>query len=257
MRIEDQLGRDLQFAKPPTRVISLVPSLSELHAYCYKGSLIGKTKFCIAPDSIHSLATIGGTKNPNLEKINQLNPDLILANKEENRLDDIRTLEKKFPVYVSDVNCLDDLYEVLIDLDSIMQSDAGKQLKKDLQQVFIVNDNGLKKPRVLYFIWKKPWMIAGKGTFIDCMLAKAGFVNLGADIGERYPSIEREDVLNLNADLLLFSTEPYPFEKENMHDLKSFFKCPNKIVDGTYFSWYSNRLLKAPVYFQTLRDKMF
>ncbi|WP_411768338.1 ABC transporter substrate-binding protein [Winogradskyella sp. A3E31] len=258
MIVKDQLQRKLQFKKPPKRIVSLVPSLTELIVDLgLEKELIGVTKFCVHPKHLrHSKAIVGGTKQIKLDKIKDLQPDVILCNKEENTQEIIEQLQAVSPIHISDINTLDDCYELIEMYGGIFNKKEKvthliSTIKKEREhfQTFIEN-----KPQksVAYFIWKDPWMIAASGTFISCMLQEAGFKN-GFSKEARYPEITLDDPRLLKADIIFLSSEPYPFKEEHVKMLKSHF--PNieiKIVDGELFSWYGSRLTKAFTYFRSL-----
>lgn len=250
-RVVDQLGREVKFFFPPQRIVSLVPSQTELLYYLGLGNLVvGRTKFCIHPaGEISSAKIIGGTKNIRIQEIDALLPDLIIGNKEENEETQIAELSKKYPVWLSDVHTLGDAYE-MIETIGAMGDVANTSLKlvEKLQAGFN-KYQGKYTGSVAYVIWQNPLMVVGYNTFIDHLLAHLGFEN--AVKTARYPEILMEDLQALAPDFLFLSSEPFPFSQTHLAAFKS--KLPHttvKLVDGEAFSWYGSRLLKSIDYFQ-------
>lgn len=249
----DQLGRSIEITDPPQRIISLVPSQTELLFDLGVGDRVaGITKFCIHPsDWFKTKTKVGGTKKIHFEIIDQLQPDLIIGNKEENEETQIKQLYKKYPVWMSDI----------VDWSSAMQMIArvGDLVGESAKSESIVHkiEEGFKNVRrfsprkTLYLIWKNPWMAAGKNTFIDTMLGKIGLVNSMAE--ERYPELTLERMRELSPELILLSSEPYPFKEKHIEELQQIVPDAKiLLVDGEMFSWYGSRLLKAPGYFSSL-----
>lgn len=260
MKFIDQLKRTIQLKETPKRIISLVPSQTELLIDLgLESSLIGVTKFCIHPKHLRmSKKVVGGTKQINLEKIKALQPDIILCNKEENTKAIIETLEPIAPVQISDIYNLEDSYE-LIDMYGKLfnvetkASEIITYIKNEREQ-FQAKIEEHPKLKVAYFIWKDPWMVAASNTFIDVMIAEAGFANIFQN-EERYPEIDIENSKLKDTDFIFLSSEPYPFKEKHIEDLKSHFPEQTiKIVDGEMFSWYGSRLQKSYQYFKSLHN---
>jgi len=258
----DQMNRTIRLGSTPKRIVSLVPSQTELLYDLGLGdSVIGITKFCIHPESwYHSKQRIGGTKNADFEKIKALKPDLIIGNKEENERSDIEALEKIAPVWMSDIFDLKDSLEMISMLGSLLdiENKADDLIRKinfefkKLDSYVSVNTNLIKK-NAAYFIWKNPNMVAGKNTFIDDMIERCGFVN--HTYNERYPIFELKD--NQKLDFIFLSSEPFPFKQKEVDEFQlNYPKSIVKIVDGEYFSWYGSRLLNAPNYFIKLLKEL-
>ncbi|WP_296384893.1 helical backbone metal receptor [Winogradskyella sp.] len=254
----DQLNRELQLNKTPKRIISLVPSQTELLVDLdLEDSIVGVTKFCIHPMHLRmSKAVVGGTKQINIDKIKALRPDIILCNKEENTKAIIDELEKIAPIHISDIYNLKESYELIK-----MYGEIFKVEEKASSIIFNIQNerkqfqSKIKKKqqfKVAYFIWKKPWMVAASDTFIDVMINEAGFQNAFKD-EKRYPEIDLDNSKLKEADLIFLSSEPFPFKDEHILKLKSQFPEKTiKIVDGELFSWYGSRLLKSFKCFEKL-----
>lgn len=235
------MGREVIIPSRPHRIVSLVPSQTEF-LVDIEAPLVGRTKFCIHPaDKIKDIPIIGGTKNFRLDAIRALKPDLIIGNKEENYQEGIAELEKEYPVWMSDIYTLEDSFE--------MMTTIGRFINKENEANHIVTDcqaaldnvKGTRSGKVIYFIWKNPWMVAGKNTFIDHMLTHLGYENLVTDV--RYPELTNEQITELNPDQILFSSEPFPFSETHLMEAKSQWpKTKSHLVDGELFSWYGSRL---------------
>lgn len=251
----DQVGRRITIHKIPKRIISVVPSQTELlFDLGLDEEVIGITKFCIYPEEWFQTKTrVGGTKQLKMEVIHQLQPDLIIANKEENTKEHIEELEKYYPVWVSDVNNLEDAYTMIAQIGVI----TGKEEKAKAMTTAIINEfSSLSQKETLitacYLIWQKPYMTIGGDTFIHAMLEAAGFKNIFKN-KLRYPETTIQEIKKLKPDVVLLSSEPFPFRQKHIDELKA--QLPDTKIfpaDGEMFSWYGSRLLKAPVYFKKL-----
>lgn len=260
MEFEDQLGRKLRINSTPKRIVSLVPSQTELlFDLGLSDSIVGITKFCVHPSHLRSSKTVvGGTKNVKAERIKALRPDIILCNKEENSLELVDQMENIAPVHISDIYTIDDCIRLLIQYGQLFDATEkaeviSLQIKK-LRQDFIAFTQDHTKLKVAYFIWKDPWMVAAKQTFIDHMLAINNFENVFGNL-ERYPEIKLDSEVLKKADLIMLSSEPFPFKEEHLDQLRQL--CPLAkvlLVNGEYFSWYGSRLIHAFDYFRALRQ---
>ena len=255
----DQTGRPVSLLSTPQRIISLVPSQTELLSDLgLDKEVVGITKFCVHPDEWFRKKTrVGGTKQINPEIIHQLQPDLIIANKEENVKEQIEELEIHYPVWVSDVNNLEDAYEMIEQVGLI----TGKQ-QPALEITNRIKEN-FAKPQTLnskfsacYLIWQKPYMTTGGDTFIHSMLGAAGFKNMYAD-KIRYPEITIDELRTAGCQLLFLSSEPFPFKQKHIEELQPMLPDTKIIlVDGEMFSWYGSRLQYAPDYFSRLQEQL-
>lgn len=260
--IKDQLGRLIRLPKNPTRIISLVPSQTELLIDLgLEDKIVGITKFCVHPKHLRKTKKIvGGTKKVSFEKIEALEPDIILCNKEENTKELVEKLAKKYAVHVSDIATISDTLNMIQQYGHIFQCEnislkicTSIQEKVSNFKTFIKN-----KPQkeVLYFIWKKPWMSVGNDTFIHHLLDINGFSN-SLKSKQRYPEILETDFALLQPDFVFLSSEPFPFKEEHAQELKNKFpEAKIVFVDGEYFSWYGSRLLYAFDYFKALRNTL-
>lgn len=254
VEIMDQIGKHISLNAEPKRIISLVPSITEfLYDLGLGEQVVGITKFCIHPESWkNEKEIVGGTKQQHLNKIKELNPDLIIASKEENVKAYVEKILKYCTVYVSDVSDFDSAVQMMSDIGFLTKKqDKAVEIIEDIKQRFELLHKPTEKVKVVYCIWKNPWMWAGSDTFISKMLNYAGFENIISD--ERYPELSMEEIIKENPDYIFLSSEPYPFKEKHIEELNAEFpKLRFKIVDGEMFSWYGSRMLKAPQYFNSL-----
>lgn len=233
------------------RIISLVPSQTELLIELgLQDNLIGVTKFCIYPKGLKKTKTIvGGTKDFNIEKINQLNPDLIIANKEENDKDKLEHLQQKFPVWTSDIISFDDAINMIQSIGEITKTivAANKIITKIKQLKHQLDVTPKSTLKVIYLIWKNPYMVAGSNNFINTMLLLMGWENvLNKEHLPRYFEITLENIKELNPDLIILSTEPYPFKLKDQKEFISLFpETTTLILSGELFSWYGSRMISS------------
>lgn len=247
----DQLQRTITLPSLPHRIISLVPSQTELLVDLgLRDKLVGVTKFCVHPKGLKKeKVIIGGTKNFHFDKIDALRPDLIIGNKEENYQEGIEKLSEKYPVWISDINNLEDAYQMILSVGEITGSiPKASQLVADIRKG--LDKDFHSKGSAVYLIWKDPLIAVGSNTFINSMLEKAGFDNLISK--PRYPEISSAELIELNPDFVLLSSEPFPFKQKHVSFFRDFLPHSNiKLVNGEVFSWYGSRLLTAANYFET------
>ncbi len=253
-RGHDQLGTLIQLTCKPQRIISLVPSQTELlFDLGLADSIAGITKFCVHPANqvIHK-TKIGGTKKFNFKLINQLQPDLIIGNKEENYKDGIEQLRQHYPVWMSDIYNLSDACDMIEKIGELTDTTTQSQIINNNIKTAFANFKSLPAKRVAYFIWKKPYMVVGNNTFINSMLKQIGLINIFSCL-DRYQEVTLEQIQQAQVDWLLLSSEPFPFTAKHIAEFQQLFPDQQiKLVDGQMFSWYGSRLQYAPQYFATL-----
>lgn len=240
------------------KVVSLVPSLSwYIQDICESENLVGITKYCIPQEGKPiTVNRIGGTKTPDLKKILDLRPTLILANKEENKKEDIEILAQKFPVYVSSIQNLGEMYQMMHEVgwlcgESINATNWVERIRQ-LEMGFTANvDKGISI-RVCYLIWRKPYMTVGGDTFIHNILEMAGFQNAFHQLS-RYPVVNLNQIFESKVQTLLLSSEPYPFTDKHRIE---FSPLDSETVDGRMFSWYGSYMEKSFSYLKALNLKM-
>lgn len=258
----DQLKREVSVVATPRRIVSLVPSQTELlYALGLRSEVVGITKFCVHPEEwFRSKTRVGGTKTVKTGIVQSLQPDLILANKEENVKEQVHAMERIAPVWISDVDSIAGALEMIHHIGDI----TGKQTEAlAIVQQATQSLHGLqlqmrqqKKYRTAYLIWKDPYMAAGGDTYISDVMRAGGFENVFADM-KRYPSVTPELLRSINTELVLLSSEPYPFQQKHLGELQS--QLPGVrilLVDGEIFSWYGSRVGKIAGYLETMRQKL-
>lgn len=224
-------------------------------------NIVGVTKFCVHPENLKKdKVIVGGTKNINLEKIKALKPDFILCNKEENTKEIVENCSVIATTHVSDLFTIEDVIDLIKYYATIFHCEKKAtiiidELRNTIKKfkIYIKDKSTLK---VVYFIWKKPWMIAANNTFINHLLELNKFENCFKD-QNRYPKIILEDLELKQVDAILLSSEPYPFKENDFSDFNNYTENTKVVlVDGEYFSWYGSRLLNAFEYFKELREKL-
>lgn len=255
VQIRDHTGNFVCLNSPPQRIVSMVPSQTELlHALGLDEQVVGITKFCEYP--LHWYRTkpkVGGTKNIHADRIHALKPDLIIANKEENIKEQIEMLRQDYPVFTTNVKNLTDALSMIQDIGILInKQDEALQICSQIKKAFSRLPANHSNKKALYLIWKDPYMAAGGDTFISDMMQQAGLTNVLQHLN-RYPSVTLSEIKKLNPDIIILSSEPFPFSDKHINEFKTA-SVRSKIIlaDGTFFSWYGSRLQYAPAYFSTL-----
>jgi ABC-type Fe3+-hydroxamate transport system substrate-binding protein len=250
----DQLNRAVHVPQYPKHIISIVPSQTELLFYLgLDDEIIGITKFCTHPhDKVLSKTKIGGTKQLNIELIKELQPDLIIANKEENEQRQVEELMNVCPVWISDIADLPGALNMITSIGEVVgRITQAKALSQAITHEFNKLSNTALNLRAAYLIWRKPYMVAGTGTFINSMLQVCGLTNAFGQ--QRYPEVSNEMLIKADPDVVMLSSEPYPFGEKHIAEIKRIMpRAKIILVDGEMFSWYGNRLLLAPAYFASV-----
>lgn len=239
----------------PRRIISLVPSQTELlHALGLETETAGITKFCIHPSAwFTTKQRVGGTKHISLQAVSQIDPDLIIANKEENTKEQVEALAELYPVWVTDVQDLQTALQMISDIGILTgKTLAAQEIARAIEKKFTEIYPLTVPVKTAYLIWRKPYMAAGGGTFIHDMLERCGMQNIFGQ-ETRYPQINIEALKAAHCRLLLLSSEPYPFKQQHIEELQcSLPGTVIMLVDGEMFSWYGSRLLLSGDYFTDL-----
>ena len=257
MLFTDQLGHTIDIPVPPQRIVSVVPSQTEL-LHDLGASVIGITKFCVHPEAwFRSITRIGGTKQLNIDLITSLQPDLIIANKEENEKAQIDALAARFPVWTSDIQHLEDACNMILSIGGMLQrTQEANTIAVTIKERFARLKPASTAVPTAYFIWRAPWMVAGGDTFIHEMMHACGFRNVFEDI-PRYPSVSLAQLAASGCRLVLLSSEPFPFKEKHVAEIRAYLPDADiRLVDGEMFSWYGSRLLQAPSYFQELINSL-
>ena len=233
------------------RIVSLCPSLTELVFELGRGDeLVGRTRFCVHPaEQVTAVEPVGGTKDPDVERIVALEPDLVLINEEENRREDYDAL------VAAGVACLSTFPKDALETaqmvreigEALGRAAAAEAIATDIEQrVAAVRAEaaGQRPVRWAYLIWRKPWMSVNADTFADALLAQAGGVNVFADRDERYPVIELAELAAADPDLVLLCTEPFAFTEAHVDEVAAATGLERervRIADGEYLSWHGSR----------------
>lgn len=233
-------------------MISLAPGITDtLYSLQLDDEIVGRTRYCIYPkNKVEQSETIGGTKKVNVDKIRSLKPDLIIAEKEENTKEIVEMLEKEFPVYVAEVQTVDDAYKMIESMGKITaREQQAEQLISSIKSGFSDLPK-VEHKKIGYVIWTNPYMVVGNNTYINSVLTQLGYDNVFNRFEGRYPTVTLEDLQKANLDELFLATEPFPFKEEHLEQFSELL--PNvkiSIIDGEMF-WYGPRMLDATQYFQ-------
>ena len=253
----DHLDRKVKIEFPPKRIISTVPSQTELLADLgLDDEIVGITRFCTYPKGWKKSKTIiGGTKRLDFNKISSLNPDLIIGNKEENIKPQVEEIANEYPYWISDVQCFDDNQKLIKDVGALCnRRTEAEVICSRIESVCSTIRSVQKKPkRVAYFIWRNPFMVAGNNTYINSILENLGFENVFQNLEGRYPRVTLDDLKRVEVDEVFLSSIPFPFNEIHAQEFKLFF--PNlkvTFVDGEVFSYYGSRIAKSEEYLLSL-----
>ena len=255
----DQTGNSITLAIAPKRIVSLVPSQTELLYHLgLEDAVVGITKFCVHPETwFRNKTRIGGPKQVHIEAVKALAPDLIIANKEENLQKEVAELAAFCPVWTSDISNLQQALQMIATVGAMTDSiEKASAIINKIQQGFAALPASSAGISTTYLIWQKPYMTVGGDTFIHDMLTRCGFENTYKD-QQRYPVTTIQDIRQGGCRLLLLSSEPFPFQQIHLEALQQ--ELPDTsilLVDGEMFSWYGSRLLLAPAYFEKLKSNV-
>jgi ABC-type Fe3+-hydroxamate transport system substrate-binding protein len=239
------------------RIVSLVPSLSEaLFALGLGDRLVGVTDWCVHPRALVApLPKVGGTKNPSLARIAELAPDLVLANREENRRRDVEALEARgIDVWVTHPRTVEEASALLRELAELgAPAAAAAQVLRPIEQALAAAAQRADAPRVRVFcpIWKNPWMAVGGDTYADDLLRVCGGANVFSDRPERrYPILTLEEIVAASPEVILLPDEPYAFGPRDLAELAQLPLPAARtgrihLIDGTLVSWYGPRIANA------------
>lgn len=256
--ITDMTGRQVLLPEVPKRIVSLVPSQTELlYDLGLDEEVVGITKFCIHPEPwFRSKRRVGGTKTVHRHIIDELHPDLIIANKEENTREQIEELASVYPVWISDITTVEHALQMIKQVGIITGREvAATELVRAIAAGFAGLPIASHQRRVAYYIWKDPWMCAGGDTFISDVITKMGWLNVCEHLA-RYPEVSLQDLQALQPDLVLLSSEPYPFKDKHIAEITAAVPCAEvKLVDGEMFSWYGSRMRHAIPYLSELATR--
>jgi ABC-type Fe3+-hydroxamate transport system substrate-binding protein len=256
----DARGRTISLDSPPRRIVSLVPSQTELLAHLdLEEYVVGITRFCERPEDWRSKKTIvGGTKQVALDTVRDLDPDLILANHEENTAEDVEALDGIAPVFVTEVKTVEEALDMIRTVGRLTDTSGQTStlVGKIIARFRALPD--FPPLRATYLIWREPYMTVGGDTFIHDVMQWGGLENIYGD-RTRYPEVSLKELAEQDLDVLLCSSEPFPFHKKEKFTAGLREALPNtpvEVVDGQPFSWYGPRLLDTPSYLKDLRERL-
>jgi len=259
LSVTDALNSKISLLKPPERIVSLVPSVSyTLDYFGVDNQVVGITRFCKLPQSWRKKKTIiGGTKDIKIDRIKALQPDLIIANKEENNKEAVELLRDIAPVYVSDVFDFTTNNKFINDLGILLhKAEVSKKIIEGISLKLSYLQNTRKTYRSVYFIWQNPWMTVGGDTFIHQMMFYAGFANLYAN-QKRYPVTNIEELKDLKPEIVFLSSEPFPFKVKHQKILQSYLTDTSiLLVEGEAFTWFGAYMLYGLDYLLTLKRNL-
>ena len=254
MILLDDLNREVELVNNPQRIISLVPSITELlFDLGLAEQIVGRTDFCIYPrNKVDKVKKIGGTKDFCLDEIRELKPDLIIAVKEENSKELVTEIAIEFPTVVFDIV---DIKSAIRMINIIGEITSKQQFSKNIiieinERMALLEEKSIETKTACYLIWHKPMMSINKQTFISEMMNIAGFRNKFDSKKDYYPIIDKEDLESKPPEYILLSSEPFPFNQKHQQNYQEQY--PNSkvvLVSGEMFSWYGSRMIKALDYF--------
>jgi ABC-type Fe3+-hydroxamate transport system substrate-binding protein len=245
------------------RIVSLCPSLTELVYDLGAGdALVGRTKFCRHPaDRVAAVESVGGTKNPKVDRVVALRPDLVLLNEEENRREDAESLAAAgVPLHVSFPRDAWETAAMVRDIGAALRTpgaaeeiagaiEARSARVRDAAATRVAA--GGRGPRWTYLIWRRPWMAVNGDTFVHALLAQAGGENVFAALPARYPEVTAEALAAADPDVVLLSSEPFPFADRHADELAAATGLPRdrfRLVDGELLSWHGSRTVAGVAY---------
>lgn len=250
--VTDRVGRTITYNYPPKRIVSLCPGITDtLFSLNLKEELVGRTRFCIYPkEEVKEIPAVAGTKDIKIDKIHDVKPDLIIVEKEENTEAIVTELQEHYPVYVAEVQSIEEAHRMIVDMGELTdRKEEAKQLSTAIRDRFSALPS-MEGKRAAYIIWKKPYMAVGRDTYIQSVLHEIGLINPFIQKEGRYPVITEEDFAAAKLDYVLLATEPYPFKEKHFEEFKRMMpETKPLLIDGEMF-WYGPRMLEAPLYLQ-------
>ncbi|MBW2056484.1 MAG: ABC transporter substrate-binding protein [Deltaproteobacteria bacterium] len=278
--IVDIRGFSFQPLEKPFSVVSLVPSWTETLFYfgLSREEIAGRTDYCIHPRGrVEGVETVGGPRDPNLERIFELDPDLIIADREENRKEDVEEMDGHWPasrVFVTGPRSVDEALGDVARLGRLFHARGRARRLIESVRASMARIRGEGRGTVAYVVWQDPWIVAGGETYIGDIIRILGYENVadrppisgpGRERRGGYPAVTIEDLARLRPDAVFLSTEPFPFRRRHADLLRSLLggvdaeyagKVNIRIVDGEYFSWYGSRMIAAFRYFSRHRASL-
>src|ERR1700730_4928405 len=257
-QIVDDMGCRVEMERQPARIVSLVPSWTEtLFALGFSSEVVGVTKFCVEPvAAVASIPKVGGTKNTDIAAIVKLEPELVIANAEENRREDVERMRAAgIPVFTTYPRTVPGAVESILRLGRVLGRESGAaELAKQITLAVSGIEAALgvwSKLRLRVFcpIWKKPWMSFNADTYAHDVLRMLGYNNIYASAGERYPTVTLEEAIERRPDIVILPDEPYAFDESDVSELKSLLPPALGrrvlIVGGRDLHWYGVHMVNG------------
>ncbi|SEL84730.1 helical backbone metal receptor [Streptacidiphilus jiangxiensis] len=241
--VVDDQGTTVTLLGEVSRVVSLVPSLTEAIAVTAPGLLVGATDWCTHPAEL-DVTRIRGTKNPDVARIVALRPDLVVANEEENRVVDLQALrDAGVAVWVTEVRTLDQAFHSLDRLLTVACGLPRPGWLDEARQAWAAVPPAARPRRAVVPIWRRPWMVLGRDTFAGDLLRRLGVHQLYADHAERYPAVPLDQLRASSPELVVLPDEPYRFTADDGPE--AFPGVPAALVSGRHLTWYGPSLREA------------
>jgi ABC-type Fe3+-hydroxamate transport system substrate-binding protein len=263
-RLVDAVGTRHTPARREARIVSLVPSITEL--VCDLGlaeQLVGRTGFCVHPrEVVRRIPKVGGTKDVDLDRLRALRATHVILNIDENKEEDARSLAEFVPelIVTHPLAPLDNLALYRLIGGIFGREDRAEALCGEFEAAYAALQSaarGFPPDRVLYLIWKNPWMTVSRDTYVSRMLALVKWETVPAERGDRYPEIQLDSGVLDGADAVLLSSEPYPFRERHVAELRAEPLLAKKriaLIDGEMTSWYGSRAIEGLGYLRRLRE---
>ena len=252
----DSLGRELRLTGAPRRIVSLVPSITEtLFSLGLGASIAGVTDYCVHPaEGVREKPKLGGTKNPRLDELLALSPDLVIANREENRRRDVERLEAAgVAVFVTDARDVEAaIRELEVFGELTERAREARSIAEGVRDALRVARESRPDPapRVVSLVWRRPWMAVGGDSFAHALVSECGGLNPFEESERRYPRVDEGDLEAAAPDVILLPTEPYAFGEAERQELLAL-DCPAArsgrihVIEGELLTWYGPRMARA------------
>lgn len=249
--VKDHLNRSVAYPFPPKRIVSLVPAITETMFYLgLKESIVGRTHFCVFPEEVKEVQGVGGTKTVKMDWIHELEPDLIIAEKEENTKEIVESLEAYYPVFVFEIQTIQSVLRMIEDVGKLTDHQRSSANLIHAIQVGMEELPQANGKRIAYVIWRKPYMVVGKDTYIQSLLESMGFINPFTSFSGRYPEVTAEDLQHAQLDYLFLATEPYPYREKHLPEFQEMLPEVNTMIISGEMFWYGAKMLEATAYFK-------
>jgi ABC-type Fe3+-hydroxamate transport system substrate-binding protein len=266
IQIRDDLGDELTLDDVPRRIVSLVPSVTEtVIALGAADRLAGVTNYCVYPaDIVKDIPKVGGTKGFSFESIDAARPDLILANKEENRKHQIEKLRERYPVFVTYPRTVEQAIKMILDLGVLTGTEErASELAASCDHFLESMEPAIAGPplRTACMIWRDPWMAVGPDSYVSALLDRVGFVNVFTEADGRYPETTLDAVIERRPEVIILPSEPYEFGKADQEELDRFLEgrgvaATTLRMDGSLLTWFGSRTLKGLRFFYETKARL-